>query len=232
MALMFHPLFWLIVGPGFLISLWAMAKTRGAFARFSKVPSASGISGAQAARAILHSVGLEVDVEPVPGSLTDHYDPRKRVLKLSEPVYSGRSVAALGIAAHEAGHAIQHARGYAPLVARNFVFPVVGLGSRMAMPLFTIGLVISMFARHPYGPALMLVGIIAFSAVVIFQLVTLPVELNASKRALVLLTRQGMITQEEAGPVRKVLNAAALTYVAAAIQAILTLVYMILRSRD
>lgn len=224
-------LYLIIVGPAFLIALWAMAKMRAAFARFSKVPSASGISGAQAARAILHSVGLEVDVEPVPGSLTDHYDPRKRVLKLSEPVYSGRSIAALGIAAHEAGHAIQHARGYVPLVARNFAFPLVALGSRMAMPLFMIGLLFS-WAGSVFGPTLILVGIIAFSAVVIFQLVTLPVELNASKRALVLLTRQGMITQEEAGPVRKVLNAAALTYVAAAIQAILTLVYMILRSRD
>ncbi len=230
--LLFDPLFWIIVGPAFLVAMWAQVRVKSTFARYSKVPARSGMSGASAARAILRGAGLGVEVEPIAGQLTDHYDPRKRKLRLSEGVYGSNSLAALGVAAHEAGHAIQHSAGYAPMAIRSFFVPVASIGSHAAMPLFFIGMFLSYGSRQlPFGQLLMTIGIIVFAAVVVFQLVTLPVEINASRRAMALLTSQGIIGEDEAPAARKVLTAAALTYVAAALMAMLQLVYMILRSR-
>lgn len=222
--MLFDPRFLIFVGPALLIALWAQMRVKTTFAKFSKVAARSGYSGAQAARAILHASGLEVDVQPVHGHLTDHYDPRHRALKLSEPVYGGRSLAALGVAAHEAGHAVQHAVGYAPMAIRNMIVPVATLGSHAAWLLFIIGL----FASHPM---LINLGILLFSGVVAFYVITLPVEINASRRALALLNSQGILAQDEVPGARSVLTAAALTYVAAALQAILTLLYMLSRRR-
>jgi Zn-dependent membrane protease YugP len=211
--------------------MWAQVRVKSTFARYSKVPARSGMSGASAARAILRGAGLGVEVEPVGGQLTDHYDPRKRKLRLSEGVYGSKSLAALGVAAHEAGHAIQHSAGYAPMAIRSFFVPVATIGSHGAMPLFFIGLVFGGAKGLPFGQLLMTIAIIIFAAAVVFYLITLPVEINASRRAMALLTSQGIIGEDEAPAARKVLTAAALTYLAAALMAVLQLVYMILRSR-
>ncbi|MHC4502004.1 MAG: zinc metallopeptidase [Planctomycetota bacterium] len=229
--LLFDPLFWIVVGPAFLVAMWAQVRVKSTFARYSKVPARSGMSGASAARAILRGAGLGVEVEPVGGQLTDHYDPRKRKLRLSEGVYGSKSLAALGVAAHEAGHAIQHSAGYAPMAIRSFFVPVATIGSHGAMPLFFIGLVFGGAKGLPFGQLLMTIAIIIFAAAVVFYLITLPVEINASRRAMALLTSQGIIGEDEAPAARKVLTAAALTYLAAALMAVLQLVYMILRSR-
>ncbi len=230
MLLMYHPLFWVMVGPAFLIALWAQYRVKSTFAKYSRVPSRSGMSGARAARAILRGEGLDVEVEPVPGELTDHYDPRSKTLRLSEPVYGGTSLASLGVAAHEAGHAIQHARGYAPMALRSAIVPVASLGSTLAMPLFIVGLIVMRFGPA-LGSTIMSIAIIAFAAGVLFQIVTLPVEFNASRRAIGLLTTQGIVTDEEAVGAKRVLSAAALTYVAAALQMVMMLLYFIMRSR-
>ena len=230
MLLMYHPLFWVMVGPAFLIALWAQYRVKSTFAKYSRVPSRSGMSGARAARAILRGEGLDVEVEPVPGELTDHYDPRSKTLRLSEPVYGGTSLASLGVAAHEAGHAIQHARGYAPMALRSAIVPVASLGSTLAMPLFIVGLIVMRFGPA-LGQTIMSIAIIAFAAGVLFQIVTLPVEFNASRRAIGLLTTQGIVTDEEAVGAKRVLSAAALTYVAAALQMVMMLLYFIMRSR-
>jgi len=231
MFLMFHPLFWVMVGPAFLIALWAQYRVKTTFAKYSQVKARSGMSGARAAQEIIRAEGLDVTVEPIPGQLTDHYDPRSKTLRLSEPVYGGTSLAALGIAAHEAGHAIQHARGYAPMALRSAIVPAASLGSTMAMPLFFFGLIFGGARGLPFGMYLMMAGIVIFAAVVAFQIVTLPVEFNASTRAVRLLTTQGIVTDEEAAGAKRVLSAAALTYVAAALQGILTLLYLIMRAR-
>jgi hypothetical protein len=228
---MWSPMFWVMVGPAFLIAMWAQYRVKSTFAKYSRVPARSGMSGARAAQAIIRAEGLDVTIEPIPGQLTDHYDPRTKTLRLSEQVYGGTSLAALGIAAHEAGHAIQHARGYAPMAIRSAIVPVASLGSSMAMPLFFIGLFFGGGGRTPFGAYMMMAGIVIFAAVVVFQLVTLPVEFNASSRAVALLTTQGIVTDDEAAGAKKVLSAAALTYVAAALQSIMTLLYMIMRSR-
>lgn len=229
--LLFDPLFWIVVGPAFLVAMWAQVRVKSTFARYSKVAARSGMSGASAARAILRGAGLGVEVEPVGGQLTDHYDPRKRKLRLSEGVYGSNSLAALGVAAHEAGHAIQHSAGYAPMAIRSLFVPVATIGSHGAMPLFFIGLVFGGARGLPFGQLLMTIAIIIFAAAVVFYLITLPVEINASRRAMALLTSQGIIGEDEAPAARKVLTAAALTYVAAALMAALQLVWMILRSR-
>jgi hypothetical protein len=183
----------------------------------------SRLSGAAAARHILDEAGLHnVDVEQVPGHLSDHYDPRAKVLRLSPDVYGGRSLAAVGIAAHEAGHAIQDARHYVPLVIRNAAVPAAGFGSNAGMLLLIIGVIFQM-------QFLLLSGIVLFGAVVFFQVVNLPVEFDASARAKALLVERGIVPQEEMTYVNKVLNAAALTYVAATLQSILTLLYYIMR---
>jgi len=228
----FDPTF-LIVIPGIILTLWAQSRVKSAFSKYSRIGSRSGMTGAQVAKAILRGNGLDgVDVEPVRGHLTDHYDPRAGVLRLSEGVYDSQSIAALGIAAHEAGHAVQHAVHYPALALRTAVAPAAATGQQLGIWLFFIGILISYFAGGMLW--LMDAGIILFSVAVVFTLITLPVEFNASKRALIVLEKGGFLTQDEIPQARAVLNAAALTYVAAAATAILTLIrLLILRgSRD
>jgi Zn-dependent membrane protease YugP len=221
------PVYLLIIAPALLLALYAQIKVKSAYATYSRIPNMHGSTGGDIARAMLYANGItDVQVEMTQGVLSDHYDPRSRTLRLSPDVYAGRSVAAAGIASHEAGHALQHYSGYAPLHLRSLIVPVVSVGSNLAWILFFIGIV---FVRNPM---LINAAIVLFSGTVLFTLVTLPVEYNASKRALTQLVDGNIIDSEEAYGVRKVLNAAALTYVAAALMAILQLLYMILRSRD
>jgi hypothetical protein len=195
------------------------------------VAAASGLTAADVARSLLEWGGAgDVAVEKVAGQLTDHYDPRKRVLRLSEGVHDSRSLAALGIAAHEAGHALQHRDHYAPLALRNGFFPVANIGSTLAIPLFVIGLLTSR-----QGPSILMdIGILLFAGAVVFSLITLPVEFNASRRAVALLEGRGFLSRDEVGGARKVLSAAALTYVAATAMAVMQLVRLLLirDSRD
>ena len=189
----------------------------------------SGMTGAQAAERILHAAGIyDVTIQHVGGSLTDHYDPRKKVLRLSDSVYDSPSVAAVGVAAHECGHAIQHQNAYAPLLIRGAIVPVANFGSMLAWPLILIGL---LFSKNS-GSFLITLGIICFSLAVLFQLVTLPVEFNASRRAMQMLGNTGILGSEELSKTRKVLSAAALTYVASAAAAILQLLRLILLFGD
>lgn len=240
--MLFDPIYLLFMIPPLLLSVYASWKVKHTFAKYSEVGTRSGLTGAEAAARVLSDSGIAVtgNVEAYPkaqacaieathGFLSDHYDPSAQVLRLSEPVYGGRSVAALGVAAHEAGHAIQHARSYAPLALRSMVVPITGIGSNLAWPIFFVGLILH---NLPFGGILQQVGIALFSFVVLFTLITLPVEFNASKRALVALSSGGYLTQDEMYGARKVLNAAAMTYVAAAASAVMTLLYMLLRSRN
>lgn len=223
MPLFFFDWTYFLLIPALLLALYAQNKVRSAYARYARVPSLHRISGAEAARRLLDSHNLyDVGVELSRGQLTDHYDPRKRVVRLSREVYQGTSLAALGIAAHETGHALQHAHGYIPLAMRNNLFPVASLGSSMAMPLFFIGFLFQ------GGTLLMDIGVFLFSFAVLFQIVTLPVEFNASSRAIALLTSGGMIDRREEKGVRAVLNAAALTYVAATAVALTHLIRLLL----
>ncbi|NUQ64734.1 MAG: zinc metallopeptidase [Pirellulales bacterium] len=218
---MFDPLFWLMIGPALLLALWAQMKVKWAYANAQQMPAP--LSGAAAARHVLDSAGLQnVDIEVVPGHLSDHYDPRHKVLRLSQEVYQSRSLAAVGIAAHEAGHAIQDARAYFPLVVRNAAVPVAGFGSNFSFILLMLGIVFSF-------KALILAGIALFAGVVFFQVVNLPVEFNASSRAKEQLVALGIVNPQDMIYVNKVLGAAALTYVAATLQALLTLLYYIIR---
>lgn len=207
--------------PGMLISLWASAKVKSTFAKYQNVRTLNGLTGAQAARQILDDNGLQnVPVNRVPGHLTDHYDPAKKVVSLSDATYSSSSVGAVGVAAHECGHAVQHAVGYLPIKLRTAIVPLCKIGSGLSMPLILVGFWFSM-------TQLISAGIVLFSLAVLFQLVTLPVEFNASSRALATLRQSGMVTQEESLGVSKVLTAAALTYVAALLQSLLQLLYFI-----
>lgn len=213
---------YILVLIGVLLSLGASAKVKSTFARYSRVHSRSGLTGAQAAERILHNAGIyDVRIEHIAGNLTDHYDPRTKVLRLSDSVYGSSSVASVGVAAHEVGHAIQHAKGYAPLMFRNAIVPVVNFGSTISWPLILIGLLLR-------GQTLISLGILLFSLVVLFQLVTLPVEFNASRRALVQLEQGNLLARDEINQSRKVLVAAALTYVAAAAGSILQLLRLII----
>lgn len=225
----FDPVYILLILPALLLAIWAQVKVKGSYGKFSRVPLRSGLSGAQVAQQILQSFNLfEVRIEQVPGNLTDHYDPRTKVLRLSPGVYQGRSIASAGIAAHEVGHAIQHGQGYFPLHLRSAIYPMTALGSNLAMPLFIIGFI---FSALPLGRGMMMLGVLLFTFSVFFTLVTLPVEFNASSRALHALEGFGYLAPDEMRGARKVLSAAALTYVAAAAMAILQLVYMFLRAR-
>ena len=218
------PMYFLIVGPAFLLAMIASAWVKSAFSRGQSVETP--MSGAEMARRILESQGLfNVPVEEIEGQLSDHYDPSARVLRLSSAVYHGRNASAVGVAAHEAGHALQHAQGYWPLVIRNMAVPMAGFGSNCGILLFLAGLAFS------FKP-LILAGIILFSCVVFFQVVNLPVEINASRRACREIAGAGIFTVDAERRVRKVLTAAAMTYVAATLQAILTLVYLLIRSRN
>ena len=204
-----------------LLAFWAQMRVKSAYHAAQQVPAP--LSGAAAARHILDSAGLrDVQIEQIPGQLTDHYDPRGKVLRLSTDVYQGRNLAAVGIAAHESGHALQDAHQYAPLVVRNIAVPAANFGSNAAFILFFIGM---MTTLQP----LMLAGIVLFGAVVFFQVVNLPVEFNASTRAKQQLVSLGIINDQQLVQVRKVLDAAALTYVAATLQAVLTLLYLLSR---
>ena len=226
---MFYPMFdptFLLLIPALILAYYAQSKVKKTFARFQKVRSTSGMTGAQVARSLLNSEGLgHIKVEKVAGTLTDHYDPRKKILRLSESVHDSKSVAAIGVAAHETGHALQHRDAYAALAFRNAFVPVASFGSNLALPLFFIGFIFSSISW------LMDIGIVFFSLAVLFHLVTLPVEFNASNRAIAMLHGKGILQQKEVVSVRQVLNAAAWTYVAAATMAIMHLVRMlILRS--
>lgn len=215
-------LFFLV--PGVLLSLWASYHVKSTFRRYSEVGSVRGFSGAEAAAELIRKRGIEgVRIEETPGFLSDHYDPSHRVLRLSPDVFHGRSLASLGVAAHEAGHAIQHAKGYGPLKFRSWIVKPAMIGSNLSSILLTIG-----FAVNVTG--LVWVGIVLFSAGVLFTLVTLPVEFDASKRAVNALQEIGVITAPEVPGTSAVLRAAAMTYVAAAITAILQLVYFLMRA--
>ena len=214
-----------------VVSCIASARVNSVFSKYNRVLSERGLTGAEAAHRILQSAGIyDVSVEHVSGKLSDHYDPRSKVLRLSDSTYNSRSVAAIGVAAHECGHAIQHDVGYAPLGLRSTLVPIANIGSKAAIPIILIGCILS------YNQMLIQIGIIAFSAAVLFQLVTLPVEFNASSRALALLREQNILVDREAGMAKKVLSAAAMTYVAAAAASIVQLLRLVLlfggRRRD
>lgn len=218
----FDPLYLILMLPAIGLMLWAQNRVRGTFAKYSQVANRLGLSGAEAARRILDSNRLfDVPVEVTRGELTDHYDPRKRVLRLSEPVYHGRSVAALGIAAHESGHALQHGVGYAPLRARSALVPVASVGSNLGWIMVLAGIVIGLTQLAWLGVAL-------FAAGTVFALVTLPVEFNASSRALAQLSNLGIVDRTEYDQNRQVLNAAAWTYIAGFAAALMTLIYYLL----
>lgn len=222
----FHPMDFLII-IAFGISLWAQSRVKGTFTRWAQVPIRSGMTGFEAARQMLDRNGLyDVQVEPVRGMLSDHYDPIKRVVRLSEPVYYERSISAVAVACHEVGHAIQHKVNYPMLVARHHMFPLVNLTSGVAPFLIIIGFILGIGSA--FGSLLSLIGIIFFSVAVLFQLITLPVEFNASNRARDLMLAEGFITRDEETGVAKVLNAAALTYVAAAVISMLELLKFVM----
>ena len=217
----YDPTYMLIVISA-LISLFAQFLVNSRFSKYSRVRSRSGMTGAQAAERILQSQGIyDVAIQRVSGKLTDHYDPRNKTLNLSDAVYASTSVAAVGVAAHECGHAIQHARGYAPLSFRSALVPVANIGSQLSWLFIILGIFFG--GSH----TLIMVGILMFSAAVLFQLVTLPVEFNASGRALKLLSETGILQKDEVSDTRKVLSAAALTYVAAATTAVLQLLRLL-----
>lgn len=223
--LYFDPLYWLVIGAGMILSLWAQFKVKGTFHKYSQMATGSGMTGADVARRILQENRIyDVEVEAVRGALSDHYDPRTKTLRLSEPVFASRSMAAVGVAAHETGHAIQHARGYAPLKFRSAWVPVANLGGGIS-----IFVILAAFflggAQTVAGQSVALLGVALFATTTLFTLITLPVEFDASKRALVALEQGGYVSREEWTGAKKVLDAAALTYVAAAITSVLTLLY-------
>lgn len=224
---------YILVVIGAVICMIASARVKGTFNKYSQLRSISGMNGAQVAQRVLQAAGIyDVQVRHVSGSLTDHYDPRTKTVNLSDPVYNATSVAALGVAAHECGHAIQHAKSYAPLSIRSALVPIANFGSMLAWPVILIGL----FFNTRSSGLIIDIGILLFSAAVLFQLVTLPVEFDASRRALVMLRTQGILADDELKYTRRVLKSAALTYVASAAAAILQLLRIILitngRRRD
>ncbi len=203
-----------LVLPCIILSLWASASVNRTFQKYSKYGSTRRITGAQAAQQVLDGNGVRgVRVERVAGNLTDHYDPRDNVIRLSSGVYDSTSIAAIGVACHEAGHAVQHARHYAPIKIRTAIIPITNFGSKLAMPLILLGILFSSFAEYSYG--FIYAGIFCFSFSLIFQLVTLPVEFNASSRAIQAISNYGLLTESELKGAKKTLTAAAMTYVAA-----------------
>lgn len=220
---------YILVLIGVIICMIASAKMRSTFNRYSRVRSLSGMTGREAAERILYNAGIrDVRVEHVGGDLTDHYDPRSKVLRLSDATYSSTSVAAVGVAAHECGHAMQHAEGYAPLSIRGALVPLANFGSGIAWPLVLIGLIFN----NNMSVLFLNLGIFAFSLAVLFQIVTLPVEFNASGRALKVLGRTGILGEGEIKDTRKVLTAAALTYVAGTMSAVLQLLRLVLLANN
>jgi Zn-dependent membrane protease YugP len=225
----FDPMYFLFLAPALVFSLWASASVRRNFNRYSKVAAASGMTGAQAAQRLLDREGLTnvaIEVSKF-GQLSDHYNPVTRSLHLSEAVYGSRSIAAIGVACHEAGHAIQHARSYAPLWLRSALVPTAKLGSTLGYIVMFLGL---MMIYGGGGSTVFMIGVALFSCVLAFQIVTLPVEFDASKRAKVLVGEYGIVTAQERQGMDKVLNAAAMTYIAAAVSTLMTLLYFLLRA--
>jgi Zn-dependent membrane protease YugP len=220
----FDPWYFIILAPGILLAMWAQFRVRSAYAQGSQIPAQSGYSGAQAAAVLLRSAGVSgVQIEPVEGFLSDHYVPGQHVLRLSPEVYSGRSLAALGVAAHECGHAMQEASRYPLLALRSGLVPLASIGSNLSWIIIVAGFLLQL-------AGLIYLGIAAFAITVVFQLINLPVEFDASRRARLALVDAGLVTPEEDVTVGKVLGAAALTYVAATIVSVLTLLYYLMRA--
>ena len=220
----FDPLYLILMVPGLVISLWASWKTKSAFKKYSRVPSGRGLTGEQAARQLLNHAGIgDVKIVRTSGMLSDHYNPVNKTLALSENVYGSSSVAAIGVACHEAGHAIQHASRYGPLWLRSTLVPTANIGSSIGYLVMFAGLLLA-------SQGIVLLGALLFSVVLLFQIVTLPVEFDASSRAKRLAVEQGIVTAQERRGIERVLNAAALTYVAAAVSTLLTLLYFLLRA--
>jgi Zn-dependent membrane protease YugP len=220
----FDPMYFVFLAPALVLSLWASFRTKSAFSKYSKVRVSTGMTGAQAAQRLLDTAGIhDVKVVPHRGMLTDHYNPITKTLALSEQVYSVPSIAAVGVACHEAGHAIQHATKYAPLWLRSTLVPTANIGSTLGYLVMTFGLIMG-------SMKMFLVGVVLFSMVLLFQLVTLPVEFDASARAKKLAVAHGIVLEHERDGMNRVLNAAALTYVAAAISTLLTLIYFLFRA--
>jgi Zn-dependent membrane protease YugP len=218
------PLYWIMMAPVLILSLYASIKVKSTYSKYSKMASASGLTGSEAAIQILKRNGLSsVSVTETSGFLSDHYDPRKKVIRLSPDVFRSNSIAAIGVAAHETGHAVQHAKLYRPLMLRNTIVPVAQFGSNFAWIAIIVGFLLG-------SMGLIKAGIVLFSVVVFFQLLTLPVEFNASSRAKEMLASYGLLSRGELAGVRKVLSAAAMTYVAAAASSIMTLLYFLLRA--
>lgn len=225
----FDPVYWVVIGAGMLLSLWASMKTKGTFAEYSKYTTNRRLTGADVARSILQDNGIgDVYVKRIEGKLTDHYDPRTKTLRLSEPVYDSASMSACGVAAHEVGHAIQHARGYAMLKFRSAWVPVANLGGGISIFVLIMAVFLGGTATSS-GSTMATVGILLFATTTVFTLVTLPVEFDASRRALRTLQQGGYMTPQELAGARKVLNAAAMTYVAAFVTSLLTLLYWAMR---
>jgi len=225
-------LYLVLVLPALALSIYASWKTRSAFKKYSKVRTLSGLTGAQAAKRLLDAAGIsDVEIVPTRGTLSDHYNPLTRKLALSEPVYASPSVAAVGVACHEAGHAIQHAQRYAPLWLRSALVPTANIGSKLGYFVMFGGLMLMFMGADPaFGQQIVLLGAVLFSAVLLFQIVTLPVEFDASSRAKRLAFEHGIVVQQERAGMSKVLNAAALTYVAAVVSTLMTLLYFLLRA--
>lgn len=220
---MFDPTIFLVL-IGVVLSMWASSRVQGTFRRYQQVRSTTGMTGAEAAKRLLQSQGIyDVTVRPVSGQLTDHYDPRSKTVNLSEPVYNSTSVSAIGVAAHECGHAIQDNTGYAPLRIRAAIVPVANIGAQLSWPVILLGLFLG-----GMGSPMIQIGILMFTLAVGFQLITLPVEFNASSRAVHLLDQLGILRGEEVGQTRQVLGAAALTYVAAAAGSVLQLLRLLI----
>lgn len=214
---------YLLVLVGAVLCIWAQMRVQSSYRKYSRIRSRSGLTGAQAAQRILQMSGIyDVQIEHVRGELTDHYDPSSKVLRLSDSVYNSESIAAIGVAAHECGHAVQHDKGYAPLSIRTALVPAANIGSRLGVPIILLGVILGL------NQVLIQIGIWVFALAVLFQVVTLPVEFNASGRALAMLNDYGMLEQDETRDCRKVLSAAALTYVAAAASSILQLLRLVL----
>ncbi len=224
----FDPVYFLFIAPALVLSLWASSSVRRNFNRYSRVPAASGLTGAEAAQRLLNGAGIgDVKVVRTQGLLSDHYNPVSKTLALSEAVYGSRSIAAIGVACHEAGHAIQHARAYAPMWLRSALVPTAKLGSSLGYIVMMLGLFLIWGGG---STAVFMIGVALFSCVLLFQIVTLPVEFDASARAKALVGEHGIVTVQERRGMDKVLNAAALTYVAAVVSTLMTLLYFLMRA--
>lgn len=222
----FDQYYLLLVVPTLILSIYAQIKVKTTFSKYSGIKSRRNMTGAEAARLLLRNSNIsDVGIEQVRGSLTDHYDPSSKTLRLSEPVYANTSIAAIGVAAHEAGHAVQHATSYGPLALRSYLVPVANIGSAAGPYIAIAGLFFNL-------PILLNLGIILFAGAVLFYLITLPVEFNASSRAIAILRGNGVLTDEELGGVKKVLTAAAMTYVASALTAVASLLRLVLLARN